>query len=212
MDDGALVLDGKDDHATTTGSPIDTGASFTVAGWAQAAALPDGPVTVLGIEGGRRSAVTVGWVPGPSADSPGRWRVTLPATDADGASVTTVESRSFADARDWNYLTVVYDGFADQVRLYVNGQLETPVCPDGDDDGAADQAGCVNHVSWSDNALAFNGTKALQVGRAKTAGTFGGYWPGAVDDVWAFQGALSEQQVAELATGRHDRKTEVPQG
>ncbi|MFD4995012.1 LamG domain-containing protein [Streptomyces buecherae] len=212
VDDGALVLDGRDDHAATTGSPIDTAASFTVAGWAQAAALPDGPVTVLGVEGERRSAVTVGWVPGPSADSPGRWRVTLPATDADGASVTTVESRSFTDVRDWNHLAVVYDGFADQVRLYVNGQLETLVCPDGDDDGTADQAGCANHVSWSDNALAFHGTRALQVGRAKTAGTFGGYWPGAVDDVWAFQGALSEEQVAELATGRHDLKTEVPQG
>ncbi|MFE6775287.1 LamG-like jellyroll fold domain-containing protein [Streptomyces sp. NPDC057702] len=210
VDDGALVLDGTDDHAVTSGSPLDTSASFTLAGWARAAAVPQGPVTVLGVEGERRSAVTVGWVPGADANAPGRWQVTLPATDADGSGVTTVESRSFADVRDWNHLAVVYDGFADQVRLYVNGQVETLVCPDGDGDGTTDQAGCANHVSWADNAPSFNGTRALQVGRAKTAGAFGGYWPGAVDDVWAFQGALNEEEVARLAEGKRGAPTEVP--
>ncbi|MER0242186.1 LamG-like jellyroll fold domain-containing protein [Streptomyces sp. HSW2009] len=212
VDGGALLLDGKDDHAATGGTPVDTAASFTVAGWAQAAAVPDGPATVLSIEGDRRSAVTVRWVPGPGADSPGRWQVTLPATDADGAAVTTVQSGSFVDVRDWNHLALVYDGFADQLRLYVNGQPEALVCPDTDGDGSADDATCTNRVSWADNALSFAGTKALQVGRAKTAGAFGEYWPGAVDDVWAFQGALSDEQLAWLAEARGGVPTEVPQG
>ncbi|MBB5938008.1 LamG-like jellyroll fold domain-containing protein [Streptomyces zagrosensis] len=210
VDDKALLLDGVDDHAATTGSPIDSGASFTLAGWAQAAAVPDGPATVLSTEGSRRSAVAVRWVPGPGAGSPGRWQVTLPASDTDGAAVTTVESRSFADARDWNHLAVVHDGFADQVQLYVNGRLETLVCPDSDGDGTADEATCAGNVSWSDNALSFTGSKALQIGRTKTAGSFGEHWPGAVDDVWAFQGALSEGQVAALAEGKRGTPTEIP--
>jgi hypothetical protein len=46
VDDGALVLDGVDDYAATTGVPLDTGANYTVTAWAQAAAVPDGPATV----------------------------------------------------------------------------------------------------------------------------------------------------------------------
>ncbi|MEV6938528.1 hypothetical protein AB0N19_29940 [Streptomyces sp. NPDC051132] len=51
----------------------------------------------------------------------------------------------------------------------------------------------------------------MQLGRAKTgASTWGEYWPGAVSDVWAFQGALTDAQVELLAVGEPDLPTDVP--
>ncbi|MEV5989673.1 hypothetical protein AB0L85_32830 [Streptomyces sp. NPDC052051] len=113
------------------------------------------------------------------------------------------------DARDWNHLAVVYDGFAKQARLYVNGMLQEISCSDTDD-GQDDDTGCATPASWAGNTLAFKATKSFQVGRAKSDGTWGEYFPGLVDDVWAFQGALTDEQVQKLAFNWFDVPTEVP--
>lgn len=101
---------------------------------------------------------------------------------------------------DWNHLAIVYDGLAKQARIYVNGQLGEAACIDGNGDGQADDAACVEAVPWSENVISFEALKSLQLGRAKGRGSFGDYWPGAIDDVWTFQGALSDAQISRIAS------------
>ncbi|MGW9131971.1 LamG domain-containing protein [Streptomyces sp. NPDC055681] len=211
VDSGALVLDGVDDFASTSGVPLDTGASYTVSAWAQAAATPGGPATVISAEGVSQSAFSVRYVPGSVGDI-GRWRMSLPDTDSTTATTVTADNQSFYDAAEWNHLALVYDGFADQARLYVNGQLEQVACADSDEDGAPDDASCTDRVSWASNAAAFTATKSLQIGRTKAGATGSDYWPGGIDDVWVFQGALGEAQLSMLAQGWPGLPTEVPAG
>jgi hypothetical protein len=117
-----------------------------------------------------------------------------------------VENQLFYDARDWNHLAVVYDGFAQQAMLYVNGQLQEISCTE------ESTAECVSGESWADNALTFRATASLQVGRSRAEGAWGQYWPGAIDDLWVFQGILTPSQVATLADGQPGFPTEVPTG
>jgi hypothetical protein len=82
------------------------------------------------------------------------------------------------------------------MRLYVDGDLEQIVCTE---DAAA--AGCVDHISWRSDVLPFDASAGLQLGRARSDGAWGEYWPGAIDDVWVFKGVLSETQIQVLANG-----------
>ncbi|QLH19310.1 LamG-like jellyroll fold domain-containing protein [Streptomyces sp. Rer75] len=212
IDDGALQLDGTGDYADTSTVPVDTSGSFTVTGWAQAAATPTKSAALISAEGSQQSAFAVRFEPDKKdPEGLGRWQVTLPDRDATGASLVSVDNEQFYDVRDWNHLALVYDGFSKQARLYVNGELEEIACPDADGDGEADDTTCADRIPWAEDTLTFKATKSLQIGRAKTAGTWGEYWPGAVDDAWAFQGALTDEQVAFLAGHWTDVPTEVPQ-
>ncbi|MCX4743521.1 LamG-like jellyroll fold domain-containing protein [Streptomyces antibioticus] len=211
IDSGSLELDGVDDHAAVTAVPVDTGASYTVTAWAQAAALPKSGVTLLSAEGASQSAFAVRFVP--DAKNPeglGHWELTVADKDGSDAAVVRVENSEFVDARQWNHLAVVYDGFAKQASLYVNGTLQVVSCGDGDGDGEADENACAQRVSWAENALAFKAAKSFQVGRAKSGSGYGEYFPGLVDDVWTFQGALTDEQVNKLASTWFDLPTEVP--
>ncbi|WP_328430560.1 LamG-like jellyroll fold domain-containing protein [Streptomyces sp. NBC_00443] len=211
VDNGALELDGVDDYAATATSPVDTSTSFTVMGWAQSAAEPTAGAAVLSAPGASNSAFAVRHVPAAAGQAgAGRWQISMPDSDAADATVVRTENQQFYDARDWNHLTLVYDGFAKEARLYVNGQLEEVACADADGDGVSDDTTCADRLSWSENVLSYKASGGLQIGRARTAGAWGEYWPGAIDDVWAFQGALSDSQIAHLSLGMPGVATEVP--
>ncbi|WP_406729512.1 LamG-like jellyroll fold domain-containing protein [Streptomyces sp. GD-15H] len=201
---GGLELDGIGGYAATTPVPVDTAASYTVTAWAQAAALPTSRVALVSAEGLAQSAFTVRFVPDTAnPQGLGHWELAVPDQDGTDATVVRVANSEFYDARDWNHLAVVYDGFTKQARLYVNGTLQEISC-DGNGENCGDRA------SWAENALAFTATRSFQVGRAKTDGTWGEYFPGLVDDVWAFQGALTDEQIGKLAVSWFDVPTEVP--
>jgi hypothetical protein len=211
VDTGAMELDGVDAYAATSEVPVDTSGSYTVTAWAQAAALPNGAAALVSATGSRQSAFAVRYVPAadPSA-SAGSWQIALPGADSDEAALVRVQNEQFWDVRDWNHLALVYDGFAKEARLYVNGELEEVACVDDDGNGEADDPACTDRLSWAQDVLAFRAGESLQIGRSKTAGAWGEYWPGAVDDVWVFQGALTDGQVAQLALGMPDVVTDVP--
>ncbi|MGW7276640.1 LamG-like jellyroll fold domain-containing protein [Streptomyces sp. NPDC054864] len=212
IDNSGLELNGTDAYAGTTLSPIDTSASFTVTAWAQAAAIPDHSVALVSGTGLHSSAFTVRFQPdSKDPEGLGRWELTLAAKDSSDSPVTAVSNTEFYDARDWNHLAVVYDGFAKEARLYVNGVLQEVACGDADGNGDADDAACQDLIAWADNVLTFKAPLALQVGKAKTDAA-GSYFAGAVDDVWAFQGALNDSQVSELAGSWFDIPTDVPAG
>jgi len=219
VDSGALVLDGDKAYAATSSVPIDTSQSFTVTAWALASSgRPQETGVVLSQAGAVNSAFTVGYEPGPDDGDPstpvttGRWRIRMPDADSTRAGEATASSTLFDEysANGWNHLALVYDAFADQMKLYVNGQLEQFVCSDDDADGTQDDPACTDNVSWADNTVGFNATKTLELGRAKTAGVWGDNWSGAIDDVWAFQGALDQGQIQQLANGLADAPTTVP--
>ncbi|NJQ07030.1 LamG domain-containing protein [Streptomyces lonarensis] len=220
VDSGALDLDGAGGHARTTRLPAATDGSFTVAGWAQAAGTPTGPVTWLSAAGTARDALAVRWVPDPEDPEWGTWRLHLTSDDDATGTVTEIVNQAVADVRSWHHLAVVYDGLDKTAQLYVDGRLEEVVCADPSDlDGptddetptTTDSAGCVPGGSWAENALAFEATGALEVGRTARADSGPGeHWPGSVDDLWVFQGVLTEHQVRSLAAGTAGLPTQVP--
>lgn len=213
--DGGVNLDGIDDYGVTKAVPVDTGSSFTVTAWAQAAAVPESGVALLSVPGsGTQSAFTVRYEPSstPETDS-GRWRIAMAMADTSGAAVTQVDNGQFFSPTEWTHLALVYDGFAKHLSLYVNGELEEFACADVDGDGDSDNPACTDRFSWADDVLTFKSAQPMQLGRAKTGtSTWGDYWPGAVSDAWAFQGVLTGDQVRQLAVGMPGMPTEVPGG
>ncbi|NJQ15678.1 LamG domain-containing protein [Streptomyces bohaiensis] len=220
VDSGALDLDGIGGHARTTRLPVATDGSFTVAGWAQAAGAPTGPATWLSAAGSARDALAVRWVPDPEDPEWGTWRLQLTSDDDAAGTVTEIVNQAVADVRSWHHLAVVYDGLDKTARLYVDGRLEEVACADpsdvdepadGDAPAAADGTDCVPGGSWAENALTFEATGALEVGRsARTDRGPGEHWPGSVDDLWSFQGVLTDHQVRSLAAGTAGLPTRVP--
>ncbi|MEV0453214.1 LamG-like jellyroll fold domain-containing protein [Streptomyces sp. NPDC050600] len=193
---GSLTLDGDGDYAATTALPIHTGQSFSIAGWVQQPAEPTRDMTALSITGSKQSAVEVGWDYVSTVDGApvGQWRVSV--TDADGTTSTrktAVHTFDSSMRTGFNHLAVVYDGFADQLSLYVNGALENQICSDEDTSGT-----CTDHVSWTSAARPFEATGQVQFGRDLSNGAWGSYFSGEIDDVWVFQGALSPAQVISL--------------
>ncbi|MFC0057122.1 LamG-like jellyroll fold domain-containing protein [Streptomyces actinomycinicus] len=210
--DGAVSLDGVNDYGVTSAVPVDTSSSFTVTAWAQAAAIPTKGVTVLSVPGTTKNAFTVRYQPSDTPGSdPGRWRIVMASTDTSSATVTQVDNSQFFSPTEWTHLALVYDGFSKHLTLYVNGEPEVVACKDNDSDGDADGPTCTDKFSWADDVLAFKSAQPMQLGRAKTgASTWGEYWPGAVSDMWAFQGALTDAQVELLAVGQPGMPTDVP--
>ncbi|AJE82749.1 LamG domain protein jellyroll fold domain protein [Streptomyces albus] len=208
IDSQGLELDGVDGYAATAVSPVDSGSSFTLTAWAQAAAAPDHPMTLLSGEGAQRDAFEVRYVPdAANPEGLGRWEVALPAEDDPKAEVTRLTSTQFDDVRNWNHLALVYDGFAKEARLYVNGVLQDSVCGEAGGDG--DGSDCEKLTAWAENVLTFGSGRPLQVGRSARSAE--GHFAGVVDDVWAFQGALTESQIGNLTREWGDIPTDVPE-
>lgn len=213
IDFNGLQLDGVDDYATATSQPLDTSSSFTVTAWAQAAALPTQNASVVSAAGTHTSAFDLHFTPdAANADGMGSYSADIRTEDTVDADTDSVSNSEFYDARDWNHLALVYDGFAKEARLYVNGVLQETACTDADGNGDADDTSCQDLIAWADNVLAFKAGGTLQVGRAKTGDAFGQYFPGVIDDVWTFQGALNDDQIAQLASSFFDIPTDVPSG
>ncbi|MFC7219755.1 LamG domain-containing protein [Streptomyces polyrhachis] len=209
---GGLLLDGVTGYASTSTSPVHTNTSFTVAARVFALGRPQKPVTVLSQVGSNTNGFKVRYVPdAPPPESTdgqsvsGHWELRVYDADSTTAGTVVATHTNFQNGTSWNHIAVVYDAMGDafggQIRLYVDKELVQNVCADDDGDGKPNEAGCVTRVSWSSSAAPFDATKGLQLGRAKTgASSWGEYWPGAIDDVWAFQGVLSDTQIQALAS------------
>ncbi|MGW2558357.1 LamG domain-containing protein [Streptomyces sp. NPDC001514] len=207
--DGGLTLDGVDDYAATASGtvPVDTTSSFTVSAFAQTPARPTGEVALVSAPGTNKDAFSVRYVPSPTPGTGGgRWRITAADADKTDAGTAAVENGQFYGPEEWTHLAVVHDGFAHEMRLYVNGELQEVACVDADDDGVPDVSGCSEQVSYAENVLTFKAVQSLRLGRDRG----GAYFPGSLSDVWTFQGALSESQIAHLSVGMPGVATEVP--
>lgn len=212
MGEGGLVLTGADQDYASSEVPFDTGTSFTMTAWVQSAGVPTRPMAVASAEGENTSSFVLGYVPNRKyPNTSGVWSAVMPPSDTvDTAFAGALNAQSMNSVADWNHVALVYDGFAKEVRMYVNGELGDAVCVDGTGDGQADNPQCVEAIPWAQNVISFKALKGLHLGRDKGNGAFGDYWAGAVDDVWTFQGALSERQIGLMAAEWSGLPTEVP--
>lgn len=185
--DGALSLQ-DNGYAATSKPVIRTGQSFTVAGWVDTGSVdPSHDMAIFSEEGKVNSAFTVRYKAGSSDGTTlGGYQIDIPDKDTADATHQIVAHSNYHTNGDWDHIAIVYDAFANKVTLYVNGNLEAS------EDGP---------VSYRDNTLTFAATGPFQVGRTKTNSSEGEYWSGAIDDVWAYNGAADQDQIIQLASG-----------
>jgi len=170
--DGALALDGFSGQAHAFGPVVNTRTSFTVALWTQLDYLPTSEKAAVAQPGDQAAGFQLG-----IDTEHRRWTLAMAASDTDGAALVRTRSDAVVNPLEWTHVAGVYDALAGELRVYVNGRLST----------------ATNHVSG------WNATGPLQVGRTKASGGLTGYWPGIVDDVRLYDGALSTEQIARLA-------------
>jgi hypothetical protein len=175
--DGHLVLDGDGDYASTASAPVTGNSSFTISARAQLTSLdPQKSQTVLSLPGANANRVQVRYQAATQ-----QWELAVAKTDS-----ATAEIVSFTDNQELpdtggsgQHLAVVYDAFANSIRLYVEGQLVA---------GAYGK----NDTLWS-------ATGGLQVGRSLRGSSE--YFAGALDEVRVYSGAadrIAVQQMAQL--------------
>lgn len=168
----ALQLDGVNGAGATSLRGPSMRDSFTVSAWARLA--HGGQVaTVLGQDGSRVSGFVVQYRP-----ELGRWVFGSRVSDSDGAALSYAASAQPAVLNRWTHLTGVYDRAAQQLRLYVDGQL----------------AGTRNHLPlWA-------ATGGFTMGRGKVNGARAEFFPGAIDEVRADLGMVSDTEIARRAS------------
>jgi hypothetical protein len=177
----ALDLPGTGAYATTSGVDVRTDSSFTVSAWVN---LKDNPcdidttprcfLSAVSLDGGNTtSKFRLGHVVDDSGHD-GNWIFEVPE---EGGSVTKASLEVMqGELRSWVHLTGVYDAPGKTIWLYVDGTRKEP----------------------GTLLKPWQGTGGLQVGRSKTAGEWGGYWRGGVDDVRLYSGALTADRVSAL--------------
>lgn len=156
-------------NVVTSGPVLRTDTGFTVAAWVRLADK-NATRTVLSQDGANRSGFSLQY-----DKSTDRWAMVRFSTDAaSGGTQYTAQSRDPATAGEWTHLAATYDPGTGLLRLFVNGNLE----------GTA-----TDPVGWSAGGR-------FAIGRA-----FGTTNPfaGDVDDVRAYSGVLTEDEIFDLA-------------
>ncbi|SDY32506.1 Concanavalin A-like lectin/glucanases superfamily protein [Amycolatopsis xylanica] len=179
---GALNFDGVGGQALGDHVDIATDQSFSVSAWVRLSAKNFGEVTAVSVDGDRTSKFRLGHIVDDDNNQFGAWSFQGPESDTDNAQVTKVAVTIFpTEVGQWAHLVGVYDAAAQRVRIYLDGTLSgegTLTTP------------------W-------NAGGGLRIGAAKTAGQADKFWPGDVDDVRLYQGALTHTQVSELYRAYH---------
>ncbi|MFE4262686.1 LamG domain-containing protein [Streptomyces sp. NPDC056883] len=174
---GHLVLDGINDYASTATPPVTGAGSFTVSARVRMPSLdPTKAQTVLSLPGATANRFKVRYKP--SAEG-GNWELEVAKSDSAAAAVVSViDDEELPDANTGGqHLAVVYDAFANELRLYVDGQF-------------AQSARVVDTTLWP-------ATGGLQVGRAARGSAE--YFSGAVDEVRVYKGAADLTAIQQFA-------------
>ncbi|MDG4794274.1 LamG domain-containing protein [Micromonospora sp. WMMD1082] len=149
-----------------------TDQSFTMSAWVMLDRL-DGMRTAVSQRGVHESA---GWLKFNA--TLGKWQFVVSDEDVITTSTASVTSTSTAEEGVWTHLAGVYDAGRNQLRLYVNGELE----------------GVTQNIPFTPMAS----TGPLLVGRTLWRDQLMDQWTGGIDDVAVFQGALTDTAVSML--------------
>jgi hypothetical protein len=165
----ALALDDPGEYMSAP-NVIRTDTSFSVSAWARLDQAR-GAAILMSQDGSVNSGFFLTYRDDPAG---GMWEFSLPSADAvQRPDDSFVQSGHIARLGEWTQLTGVYDASAKQMRLYVNGVL----------------------AGSGPRANGFNATGAFQVGRGKWQGGLAGSWPGAVDEVKAYDRVLAPAEI-----------------
>jgi alpha-L-arabinofuranosidase-like protein/concanavalin A-like lectin/glucanase superfamily protein len=163
--------DGAGGYVDVATPVVDTERSFTVMAWARFDTTT-GFHTVLGVDGSEVS----GFYLEARGDS-GRFAFTRITADATGASHVRAEASAGPQPGTWYHLAGVYDAAARQISLYVNGVLQQTV---------------PFTTPW-------RASGHLTIGRGQWAGAPAEFVDGTIDDVRAYQAALTPADLAGFA-------------
>jgi hypothetical protein len=172
----AVVVNGSTGVLTASGPAVRTDGSYTVSAWVR----PDS-LTKNGIAASQLGSAVAGFNLGYSWSddyAAYQWSVRTSATDASGSAVReAVDLFSAPTTGTWTHLAAVYDAQAHKLRLYVDGQA----------------------VDETYHASAWNAAGGLLIGRGRAADvTFALYFTGGIDDVRAYAGVLTDQEIFDI--------------
>lgn len=172
----AVDVNGTTGVLTASGPAIRTDGSYTVTAWVRPDALTKNGIAVSQL-GGAVGGFNLGysWDDDYSAYL---WSVRTSATDASGSALREAEDLfDTPTVGVWTHLAMVYDAAAHQLRLYVDGQA----------------------VDETYHASSWNAGGTLLIGRGQASNvTFSQYFTGGIDDVRAYSGPLSDQEIFDL--------------
>lgn len=180
-DGTAVTFDGVSGSIQTGGPVLVTTDSFSVSAWARVEQTPSGTWNVIGQDGNVISGFYLG-VRQNSTTLAYHWTFLMHASDGAGPTVRVQSLSPIAagDVGTWVHVTGVYDAIRSEIRLYVNGVLQ----------GTA-----------SRTATPWQATGPLSIGRAKFNSGPVDFFPGSIDSVRAYQGALSDAQALKVYQG-----------
>jgi Concanavalin A-like lectin/glucanases superfamily len=168
---GGLTFDGATQYAETAGPVLPTDQSFTVAAWVRLARTNLGRWATAVSQNGSAFSSFVLSTNGTS------WAFAVHSADVNSPTLYRAVASGTAPAGEWTHLAGVYDAGVHQMLLYVNGQ----------------------QVASLADVHPYNSTGTLDLGRARVSSSWGDWWPGDVDAVHVYLGALSDAQIADLA-------------
>ncbi|HST64294.1 MAG TPA: LamG domain-containing protein [Mycobacteriales bacterium] len=176
----AVAFDGTRGYGETSRSVLDTSGSYSVAAWVRLDRVPAGFATAVSQDGGPDSAFALQYVPS------GAWAMSGPSGRALSA---------YPPVRgQWTHLAGVRDGAAGTWTLYVDGaRTDSTPTP-----SAGSGSAVSSPTSTSSGPTPAGPAGPLAIGRGRSNGTATAFFPGAVDSVRVYQGALREEDVLKL--------------
>jgi len=189
--DHALVLDGVNDWAQTSGPVVDTTKSFTISAHVllDPAAL-GADATALAQDGVTQSGFRLGYTASCPAMTGGCWSFAMP--DAPSGPNTMVTSALPVTTGEWVHLVGEHDATAHTMRLWVC-EIGTPEDP---------AVGEPVRTQAARTATPWPASGAFTVGRALQGGSGNGFWAGSIDNVRVFSGSVvAESKIRRLCQG-----------
>ncbi|CAL2068852.1 MULTISPECIES: LamG-like jellyroll fold domain-containing protein [Streptomyces] len=170
----ALRLDGSTGYAATDLPVLDTSRSYSVSAWVKPAeGATSGNRTVLSQSGTYYSPFYLSYE---AAANTWSLRTSLEDVEAGNIRDQRVQADQPARTGEWTHLMAVYDADVQQIRLYVNGQL---------------QGSAAAPRTWEAQG-------PLQVGRAIWTGQYVDQFQGDIDDVRAFDRPVADNEVRQI--------------
>ncbi|WP_231647484.1 LamG-like jellyroll fold domain-containing protein, partial [Planomonospora sphaerica] len=169
---GQGVTFGPGTHAVTAGPVLRTDQSYTVSAWAKLT-QDDGHAAVVSQDGALNSGFKLLYSPGDK-----KWRMVAYNSDTANSPDTKAISSRTAKLNTWTHLTGVYDAAARKIRLYEDGEL----------------------VAETDYTSTWNATSGFLIGRSKLNGVYQHSFRGVLDEVRAYDKALTSDQIRALTT------------
>ncbi|MGW0195415.1 DNRLRE domain-containing protein [Nonomuraea sp. NPDC003201] len=174
-----LTQAGPGPMARTAGPVLRTDQSFTVAAWVRWDDQ-NGAYTIVGQNGVNTAPFRLG------NDPEDGLTFSLTSSDAADARSEGVVSGVKAPANSWFHIAAVYDKQSSTATLYLNGNtIGLPVLDESQEDTEVSASAPISFPTW-------NSTGPLTLGTSMN---------GTLDEVWAYDRALSHSEIAELVDG-----------